>query len=799
MSALLYLLPLGLIFDLAGYLPPSLRLLLLYALLALPLCLYPSRRAAWLGGGLLLLMVVRAVVPLPPVAEILLFVIVHQAIWTGSAVLPRSLQAGVVAYSVVHVFLFLSPLGHPVLEAMAGTASRIAGGLTGSSYKLGWTYQNLGAFLLFLSLSVFSAGPWRVALMRTGIFVVVALLLNTLAAALMIEKVDFGAEFAWELEYRDAFGFEQLAQRLRNLVVLVVPGLLFLAYLLAYFFLHYDRAAKGGAKAEPAAGVESLRDQFRIDKRAVALAGAGAVLILLVVPPTSLRRPAARELVFVEKGVVSYSKPEYGRYGRAAGGMFGLLPDYARLFGCEASVVKEIPESLDPAQVLVLTNLDVDVGEEVRQRIWKFVEDGGGLWILGDHTFIKNGRNHLNDLLAPYHIRFQNDSAQFFPQGWFHSYRFRQGTPFATLRDDAENRPGILVGASLDLQVPAEPFVIGRFGYSDWGLEVPDEEQGHLGDFEYQPSERLGDLVLVAGERSGKGRVLVVGDTSSFFANNMSRSYELLRACLSWSGQAAAWSFPASWPGRIMAVLLLGGFCALVFKWRSAPVLLPALATVMVISLLGHGSGGLLRFDRETARKRMALIDFAHQPLASKHSSMGNGLHGVTINFARYGLLPVTINDWDRAALDAAGFVVLNAPRRPFSAGQRRDLTEFMERGGVVILACGYQQYDHCRDLLAPHGIAVGGVPLGRFFDRPAFGQPVSFLSAWPLEVRRDDAAVLCVYDQWPLMVSVPVGDGKLVVIGDSEFLHNRNLEGHENHDPANTAFIKNLLDHLTK
>ena len=36
---------------------------------------------------------------------------------------------------------------------------------------------------------------------------------------------------------------------------------------------------------------------------------------------------------------------------------------------------------------------------------------------------------------------------------------------------------------------------------------------------------------------------------------------------------------------------------------------------------------------------------------------------------------------------------------------------------------------------------------------------------------------------------------GELVVIGDSEFLHNKNLEGTKNHDPANTTFLKNLLD----
>ena len=73
-------------------------------------------------------------------------------------------------------------------------------------------------------------------------------------------------------------------------------------------------------------------------------------------------------------------------------------------------------------------------------------------------------------------------------------------------------------------------------------------------------------------------------------------------------------------------------------------------------------------------------------------------------------------------------------------------------------------------------------------------------MSAWPLDMVPDKAKVLCASpDKWPLMVSVPVGKGELVVIGDSEFLHNRNVEGTKNHDPANTTFLKNLLDSSTR
>ena len=123
----------------------------------------------------------------------------------------------------------------------------------------------------------------------------------------------------------------------------------------------------------------------------------------------------------------------------------------------------------------------------------------------------------------------------------------------------------------------------------------------------------------------------------------------------------------------------------------------------------------------------------------------------------------------------------------------------FMERGGTVILGCGYLDSEGCRGFLEPLGCRISNVPLGRFFDRQAFGQTVSFMSAWALEKVPDNAKVLCAYDDWALIVKVPVGKGELVLIGDSEFLQNRNVEGHKNHDPANTAFIKNLLDSTTR
>jgi len=795
MTVLLYLLPLGLIFDLMGYMPPSLRLFVVFALLALPLCLRPSRQSAWLGLGLLVAMVLQAWLNLPDLAETALLLLLHQAIWTVTAPVPRGLRSGVVAYALVHFFLFASPLGYPIVETITTWVNHTSEWITNTPFHIGWTWQNLGGLLLFLVLSLFSWEGSRVAYVRTGSFVLVALLVSALSATVLMDQVDFESSFAWTLKFREDFGFEQLGEKLKGMLVLFFPGFLFLAYLLVYLVLHYGKRLAAPAQGATAPGWAALKEDWKFGKAQLVVIALAAAAVFIAAPPTSWRRPAGTDLVFLEKGVVSFTSPDYQRFGKSAGGMFGRLPEYASLFGCTSSVVKEVPDTLEPGQVLVITNLDQNLGQETEERIWDFVERGGALWVLGDHTFIKNGRNHINDLLAPTHISFNNDSAQFFPQGWFNSYQFLQGTPFGSLRDDAENRPGILVGASLELGVPAQPFVLGRYAYSDWGTENDDDKRGHLGDFVYQSSERLGDMVLVAGERHGKGRVLVFGDTSSFFSTNLTRSFELLRSSLSWLGETNRWSMSASKPGRTVAILLLLGFGGLMFVWRAKPAATGALLAVGLVSLVTHGTRGLLRYDQAVSRERLAIIDFSHQPFASKHSSMDGGLHGVSINLLRYDLLPITMNEWDEDTLEAARYIVLNAPRRPITPREKSQLMDFMERGGTVILSCGYQHASACRELLEPLGCEIGGTPLGRFFDRPAFGQPVSFLSPWGIKKKPAKAAVLCAYDDKPLMVAVPVGDGKLVLIADSEFLHNRNVEGHENHDPANTTFIKNLLD----
>jgi len=750
LGAFLFLLPLAFIFDLAGYIPPHLRLFTVYALLALPLCRYP--RASVIRGVPVLVaaILLNALAPLPLAAEILLLTFVHLWIWSlSSGLVPGWLAQGVAFYTLLHLFLFQSPLGFELLEGINRIVTWFGRWITGGTIQTGYTYQNVGSFLLFLSLSIHAWDRGAVSKARTAAFLLVILLLNGLLSAVLLFTVDLGPDLTWDLNFRELFDYKALASYAVRATVLVFPFLIFLAH-----------------------------------------------TVLVMTPPTTRRPAQTSKVSFLHRGVVSFTKPDYTRFSRAAGGMFGFVPEYAGLFGCPGEIVSEIPEPLDPDQILVITNLDEPLSKAEFDRVWSFVRAGGSLWVLGDHTFVKNGRNHVNDLLAPSHIRLNHDSAQFHPQGWFNSYRIRQGTAFSSLRDPAENRLSLLVGSSLDLQPPARPLIMGRFGYGDWGPAEKDEERGWLGDFEYQVNERLGDLVLVAGEQVGSGKVLVFGDTTSFFNLNLTRSFELLRAVLTWFGEPDSYSWFFSRAAEWLVIVLLAIALIVSVLGRSRRSAYGTLLVLALISFAAH-QAAQLPFNRNLARKRMAIIDFSQQPYASKHSNMRSGLFGVTANLFRHDMMPVTQNDWNRELLDEAALLFLNAPQRPFSAAQRRDVMEFAERGGVVLMSCGYPHYGNARSLLEPLGIEVLNTPLGRSFDRLAFGRPIHLFSAWPVKLHRADAVILAMSDDWPLIVEVPVGQGRVVLIPDSEFFHNINLENLERHSLANIEFIRTLLDRV--
>ena len=157
-------------------------------------------------------------------------------------------------------------------------------------------------------------------------------------------------------------------------------------------------------------------------------------VLMLIISPCQIK-PTKREriLFYGENMLGTWDTPEYGKYGRLAPGMFGLLPYYLKIYGYNCTIfTKNITKFVERNQptyenltryvnltefvnfiedervtedilkkfdVFVVINLNTTFSNEEKKAIWKFVEDGGSLLVLGDHTGMDNLMTSLNNLL----------------------------------------------------------------------------------------------------------------------------------------------------------------------------------------------------------------------------------------------------------------------------------------------------------------------------------------------------------------------------------------------------------------
>ena len=238
------------------------------------------------------------------------------------------------------------------------------------------------------------------------------------------------------------------------------------------------------------------------------------------------------------------------------------------------------------------------------------------------------------------------------------------------------------------------------------------------------------------------------------------------------------------WGGPLLAIALAG--CGNL-SWRSGD-LLP--------------DGRLVQSVGETgATNRLAYIDASHLESYSDLNWGFDAINGLALTLMRNGYLTLSLPEIRRERLERASLVVLIAPSRPFSREECACFAEFVRQGGSVICTAGAEDAAASRSLLAQLGLEVpqspvptgGGwhepEPFGRFrslyLDANDYGAGnyragVLFHAGWPVELksRRGEVLVRGKADRPIVARSLSdVGPGTVVLIGDSGFALNKNLE----------------------
>jgi hypothetical protein len=335
---------------------------------------------------------------------------------------------------------------------------------------------------------------------------------------------------------------------------------------------------------------------------------------------------------------------------------------------------------------------------------------------------------------------------------------------------------------------------MAKYGYSDMG-DPANADMAYLGDRRHNPGERIGDIVLVAEVGYGKGRVLVFGDTSPFqnLALTSSSSY-VQRVFQRLTGRRSSDHEPLRLMLLLIAVIFLGhsgrALGHSVFAWV-------VLAVALTLAASAAGRFGAIPSPKMINLPK-AVVDFSHGERFDEFTWYHDCIGGLKLNLARNGYAPLLMRTFDEPLVKDSEILVIIAPSKPFSSSEEEVVNDFMGRGGILILSTGYEEKDHSEPILDSLKVALKNVPLAHF-ETEALGDTIRFAEAWPLDVYATEATEVCRYPgmEDPVMVFIPRGRGGALVIGDSQFLLNDNLEGLHDWHTGNIMFLREFFERL--
>ncbi len=522
-----------------------------------------------------------------------------------------------------------------------------------------------------------------------------------------------------------------------------------------------------------------------------------AALILAVLLPLIVAfYPAkldiqGKKIVFYEKGFLNWLKPSHGQYGRLSSGMYGMLPIHLDSLGASSLISEDLSEEdLQDADALVLLFPDEPWSEGQLERIWNFVRSGGSLLVMGEHTTLdENGSNRFNEVLEPTAIRVNFDSATFTVGGWLQSYEAIAHPTTAGVPDD-RNQFGVVIGASLKTGWPARPLLIGRWGWSDPG----DEGSGRamMGNGEYDPGEKLGDLILTAEQPLGKGRVIAFGDTSGLTNGINVSSYIFTSRLFGYLAGDTKNAHPLwrQFLGILGCVLLIGLLIWNAGEWKVVLVGLCLAGSLTASTAISHSAAEILPDGCYKSPNNLAYVDSSHFEAYSGESWRPDGIGGLILTLMRNGYLTHSLQEFNAKQLKGADLLISIAPSRRFSKKEQAAIRDFINNGGKFVIMVGLDRAEASRSLLSSLGFTVG-LPEQDSLEPEAMGyfkSPylssgeqsvfVRFHAAWPITCNDPEARVITYgKDGLPAIIVRQLGAGKVAVIGDTCFAMNKNLE----------------------
>ncbi|MBN2476863.1 MAG: hypothetical protein JXB62_19810 [Pirellulales bacterium] len=836
----------------------------------------PRRDASWPRWALLVAAVLAGLVMTAaslPAVNVLAVALVLAAL-VGPAPGLQGRVVATAALAVVALGIFRTaqtsiPVVWLAADAVGEVFGRLAGRLAGEPLWIGSLFGGVDFLVLMAALYVGwllqTAPPrWPRALYAAAaillghlLYLVVLAFSNRLLAALpdpvLPEITDINQMGVWT--------WGNAARSLLPWNLPVLAGLVHVAIAVAMF--RWARwPAESGEAPEP--DMEKGPSQTGPPRRRVQLVlqyGPGLLAVLIpIVTVLGLSRSTlkGKTVVAYAEGYVNWNKPEHRQHGTAGepspqerptdparrdAPTYGTLRWFVESLGGRLLISNDLSEQdLAAADVLLLIHPDRPWPEETLKRVKQYVDGGGALLVAAEPTVARHAagqtsRSSFNDVLSALGaaVRVRDDTAVAAVAQWEHALQ-PLAHPATEGIDDRRNHFGLVSSSSIEVRWPARPLLVGRFGFG---------EPGDSGAAEYDSGEELGDLVLAAEQRIGRGRVVVLGGAAALRDDFQAVAYPTTGRLLAYLADKPG--SPQDWWRQTLGLLAMAALVGLLF-WqrvgaqntavqkagaqeagvqetsesagvqpaaqRAAAIQVAVVAAALAVSLvccvhLSLVTGRVLPDGKRLLPNQVAYIDASHLEAYSSDTWDAFGIGGLGRTLIRNGFLPLLLPELSPKRLEGAKLLISIGPGRRFSAADRQAVKRFVEAGGTFLCMVGAEQARASRELLGEFGFYVPTspvppseivrepAPLGMGYFRTLYfnedGVQASMLcySSWEVICTEQDGWKMA---QWsdgitdvPFVVSRPVGRGTVAVIADTYVATNQNLE------TAETAFAENV------
>jgi len=174
-------------------------------------------------------------------------------------------------------------------------------------------------------------------------------------------------------------------------------------------------------------------------------------------------------------------------------------------------------EALAPYEVLFINLVSADrpaFTEDEIAAVHRFVEGGGGLFVISDHTNVYYSADRLNPLMTPLGVTITNYGS--LDQG----PEYAIGNAWIKIRHYADHPitealqvTSFQTGGTLDTEHGIA--FLSDQGFGDFWIEA-DTNPGFYGNWRLDPDEPSGMLPVISAHSYGQGRVVVVADQNVF-------------------------------------------------------------------------------------------------------------------------------------------------------------------------------------------------------------------------------------------------------------------------------------------